>query len=128
MTCSQNKITQVRSERNVFGQLVLLSIEHDLDVQLALAFPLGPIPWSLATADGMHTKTEKSKLLHNLESCSKPITNRPSDAVHIIDGNAMCKVLSPYQIHLMGWQSMFSTGYQKQNGLTLLLIHTNHAQ
>ena len=82
-------MTQVRVERNVFGQLVLLSIEHDLDVQLALAFPLGPVLWSLATADGMPTKTDKSKLLHNLESCSKPITDRTSDDVHIIDGNAM---------------------------------------
>ena len=95
LTSSQNKMTQVRAERNVFGQLVLLSLEHDLDLQLTLSFPLGPVPWSLATADGMPTTTDKSKLLHNLESGIKPVTDRPSDAVHIIDGNAMLQSFKP---------------------------------
>ena len=89
LTNSQNKISQIMAERNVFGQLVLLSLEHDVDLELTLSFPLGPVPWPLATADGMPVKTDKSRLLHNLESSIEPTTDRPSDAVHIIDGNAM---------------------------------------
>ena len=95
LTSSQNKISQIRAERNVFGQLVLLSLEHDVDLELTLSFPLGPVPWPLATADGMPVKTDKSRLLHNLESSIEPTTDRPSDAVHIIDGNAMLQSLKP---------------------------------
>ena len=89
VTSSQNKISQIRAERNVFGQLVLLAIQHDVDLELTLSFPLGPVPWSLATADGMPTKTDKSTLLHNLESGIELVTDRPSDAVHVVDRNAM---------------------------------------
>ena len=93
VTSSQNKISQIRAERNIFGQLVLLSIDHDVDLELTLSFPLGPVPWSLATADGMPTKTDKSILLHNLESGIELVTDRPSDAVHVVDGNAMLQSL-----------------------------------
>ena len=58
LTSSQNKYSQIRAKRNVFGQLVLLSIELNVDLELTLSFPLGPVPWSLATADGMPTKTD----------------------------------------------------------------------
>ena len=34
LTSSQNEISQMRSERNVFGQLVLLSFEHNVDLEL----------------------------------------------------------------------------------------------
>ena len=95
VTNSQNKISQIRAERNVFGQLVLLAIQHDVDLELTLSFPLGPVPWSLATADGMPTKTDKSTLLHNLESGIEQVTDRPSDAVHVVDGNAMLQSLKP---------------------------------
>ena len=40
LTNSQNKISQIKAERNVFGQQVLLSLEHDVDLQLTLSFPL----------------------------------------------------------------------------------------
>ena len=41
LTSSQNKIDQIRVERNVFGQLVLLSTEHNVDLELTLLFPFG---------------------------------------------------------------------------------------
>ena len=95
LTCSQNKISQIRAERNVFAQLVFLSLEHDVDLEITLSFPLGPVPWPLATADGMPAKTDKSTLLHNLESGIEPTLDRSSDAVHIIDGNAMLQSFKP---------------------------------
>ena len=88
-------MTQDKAERNAFCQLVLLPIEHDIDLQLTLSFPLGPVPWSLTTADGIPTKTDKPKLLHNLESGIKLVTDRPSDDVHIIDGNSMLQSFKP---------------------------------
>ena len=89
VTSSKNKVSQIRADRNVFGQLVLLAIQHDVDLELALSFPLGPVPWSFANADGMPTKTDKHTLLHNLESGIELVTDRPSDAVHVVDRNAM---------------------------------------
>ena len=88
---SQNKI---RAERNVFGQLVLLSVQHNIDLELTLSFPLGPAPWTLATVDGMPVKTDKSKLLHYIESSIELTTERPKDdVVYVFDGNATLQSL-----------------------------------
>ena len=80
----------MRAERNVFGQLVLLSLKHNISMEKTLCYPLGPVPWSLATADGKPVKTDKSKLLHCLEGTSN-VANRPSrqNSSYIIDGNAL---------------------------------------
>lgn len=91
---SKNKITQIKAERNIFAQLILLTVEHDIDLEVTLSYPLGPVPWSLATADGMPVKTDKAKLLHYIESSIEPLTTRPKgDIVHIVDGNAILQSL-----------------------------------
>ena len=87
---SQNKMTQIRAERNIFAQLVLLAVQNDIDLEMTLSYPLGPVPWSLATADGMPVKTDKSKLLHFLESHIEPtVTSSKEGMVHVFDGNAL---------------------------------------
>ena len=92
---SQNKMAQIRAERNVFGQLVLLSVQHNIDLELTLSFPLGPVPWALATADGMPVKTDKSKLLHYIESPIEVTPERPKDdVVYVFDGNALLQSLT----------------------------------
>ena len=40
------------AERNVFGQLVVLALQHELNLGSVLSYPLGPVPWGLATSDG----------------------------------------------------------------------------
>ena len=37
-------------------------------MERTLSYPLGPVPWSLATADGMPVTTDKAKFLHYLVS------------------------------------------------------------
>ena len=59
-TSSYNKISQSRVKKNVFGQFVRLAIKDNIDLELTLSFPLGPVPWSLGTADSMTTKTGRS--------------------------------------------------------------------
>lgn len=56
VTSSQNKISQIRAERNILG-LALLSIEHDVELELT-SFLLGSLPLSLATTDVMPTKNQ----------------------------------------------------------------------
>ena len=65
-------------------------------IELTLSFPFGSAPWSLATADSMPTKTDISILLHNLVYGIELVTDRPSDAVHVIDSNAMLQSLNPF--------------------------------
>lgn len=91
VTGKSKKSKQIIAERNVFGQLVLLALEHDISLERALSFPLGPVPWSLATADGAPTKTDKSKLMHflekNVNTAEAPTTLTSTS--YIIDGNAL---------------------------------------
>ena len=58
-----------------------------MDMKEVLSYSLGPVPWSLATAEG--AMTAKSNLLPLLEGAVPPVEQPPSDAVNIIDGMAM---------------------------------------
>ena len=40
---------KLTAQRNVFGQLLLLSQENNLDLQKVMEYPLGPVPWALGT-------------------------------------------------------------------------------
>ena len=85
---TQNRMTQIKAEQNIFWQLVLLSVQNDIDLHVTLSYPLGPVPWLLATADGMPIKTDKAKLLHYLESSVEASLLRPR-CCSIVDGNAV---------------------------------------
>ena len=90
VTGKVNKSKQITAERNVFGQLLMLAIEHNISLERVLNFPLGPVPWALATSDGTPVKTDKAKLMHHLEG-ELHIAQRPkNDSVnYIADGNAI---------------------------------------
>ena len=68
----QNVNSQMRAERSVFSKHDLLSIGHNVDLELTLPFLLGPVPWSLTTPDRISTKTDKSKLQPGLQSHIEP--------------------------------------------------------
>jgi len=42
----------VKAERNLFGKLLMLLQNNDIDLEGVFAYQLGPVPWSLATCDG----------------------------------------------------------------------------
>ena len=82
---------QLTAQRNVFGQLILLSVKHEICMERVNSYPLGPVPWPLATSDGTPMKTDKSQVIHALEtavtvimlSCqTKDISHTSSMAVH----------------------------------------------
>ena len=93
VTSSAKKTKELAAERNVFGQLVLLAMDHELCMEKVMSYPLGPVPWSLATADGAPVKTDKAKLMHKLEE-GHAMTTRPESVVHVIDGNAMLQAIT----------------------------------
>jgi len=73
----------------------MLSEKHNISLDKTLSYPLGPIPWSLATADGHPVKTDKAKLMHSLETdtdrAERPAT---SSVIYILDGNALLQALT----------------------------------
>lgn len=95
VSSTQNKITQIRAECNILGQLALLAVQNDTDLELTFSSPLGPVPCPLATADGMPVKTDKSKPLHCIEAGIEPMTRPPKDdVVHVLDRNAVMQSLT----------------------------------
>ena len=66
--------------------MVVIAQHRQMNMQEVLTYPLGPVPWSLATADGTPTKTAKSALLHILEGKVQPVEDVPASVVWILDG------------------------------------------
>ena len=62
----QNVISQMGAKMNVFSQHDILTIGYNVDLEMTLSFLLRPVPWSLSTHARILTKTDKSKLLHDL--------------------------------------------------------------
>ena len=79
----------MRALRSVFGQHNLLSIGHNVDIELTLPFLLGLVPWLLSTPDRISTKTNKSKLLHGFQSHIEPTLDWSCSAAHNLNGNAI---------------------------------------
>jgi hypothetical protein len=65
---SQNKIIEYRQQSNIAFQLLVRSQCDDLRIDLKElpAYPLTPVPYSIATSDGFLNKTDKSKGYHFL--------------------------------------------------------------
>ena len=57
----------VKADRGWFARMVVIAHHRQMNMQEVLTYPLGPLSWSIATADGAPTKTAKSALLHILE-------------------------------------------------------------
>ena len=77
---------QLTAQWNVFGQLILLSLKHEICMERVNSYPLGPVPWPLATSDGIPMKTDKSRVMHALETVmtcqTKDISHTSSMAVY----------------------------------------------
>ena len=87
----------LQADRNLMARLVVIGRYRNLDLQHLLTYSLGPLPLSMATAQGCLVKTNKATLLHALEQQSeeKPNNDRPAGCVHIIvDGMALIQQIN----------------------------------
>jgi len=90
LTSAKKKTVQVKAEINFLGSLLLLSQRHDVSLERIFQYPLGPIPWAFATADGALVKKTKAQIMHCIESLTEEdLTALPESSVHVIDGNAL---------------------------------------
>ncbi|GFS24133.1 hypothetical protein ElyMa_001656200 [Elysia marginata] len=89
------KRIKVKAQRNMFGQLLMVSQTHDIDLAKVITYALNLFPWSLATSDGSLMKTNKAVLLHELEEAEIALTSRHPEIsdIHVIDGNALLQSL-----------------------------------
>ena len=87
---------------SVFGQHDLLYIGHNIDLELTLLFLLEPVPWLLSTPERISTKTDKSKLLHGLQSHTEPTLDWPFSATHNFDGNAILQTIIAFHVTFEG--------------------------
>ena len=78
----------IKAQRNVFGQLVLLSVQHNISLEKSLSYELSAISWSLATADGSPLKTAKSSIVPHLEKHHQ-VEASPQSPAYIIDASAL---------------------------------------
>ena len=97
-----NKVLRLARSRSVFGQHDLLSIGHNVDIELTLSFLLGPVPLLLSTPDRISIKTDKSKLLHSLQSHIEPTLDWPCSAAHNFDGNAIQQSIIAFPVTFKG--------------------------
>lgn len=86
VTATSKKTKEIIAERNVFGQLVRISAFNNLSLEKVLAYPLGPIPWSLATPDGTPLSTNKASVMHLYER-GHILPTKPINPAYVFDGN-----------------------------------------
>ena len=63
-----------------------------------MTFLLGPVPWSLSAPDRISTKTDKSKLLHVLQSHIEPTLDWSCNVAHNFDGNAILQSIIGFPV------------------------------
>ena len=59
--------TELCADRNLFARMIIIAESRKLQMQDVLNHPLGPLPSSLATSNGLPRKTNKSQLGKEVE-------------------------------------------------------------
>ncbi|KAK5642435.1 hypothetical protein RI129_008602 [Pyrocoelia pectoralis] len=81
-----HKVHEIRVQRDLFGRLLPLAMEDNIDVEKTLSYPITSVPMSLCHADGTLHQTPKSAMVGVLTSNSiNDEVPRRFDAV-IFDG------------------------------------------
>ena len=83
----------IKADRNLFARLLLAAQKRSMDLREVFQYPLGPLPWSLVSADGSLGKTDKSKLLESLTTDIDFVEDVPPTAAIIVDGMAVLQSL-----------------------------------
>ena len=84
-----NKEIVLKSDRKLFGHMLLVASSRQLDMKDVFQHPLGPLPWTLANDDGSLKKTNKSALARKLEGNSSAAETIPQPSACIIDAMSL---------------------------------------
>ena len=84
---------QFSFQSDIFGKISLVQQSRDIDLKEVLRYPLGPVPWSLATSTGQMVKTSKSALMHALEKGMTHVDQVDAPFASVIYGMALVRKL-----------------------------------
>ena len=73
---------------NLFSTMVLTSQSRDFNIKEVLSHPLGPIPWVLATHEGLRRTTSKSTLVNEQIKLSTTAEEILRPSATVIDGHS----------------------------------------
>ena len=93
---SDEKITTVSADRELFGQLLIVANARQVNLKEVMSYELSPIPYALTHHDGSLGKTTKSQLADILEKNVEVvphIQSTPSNTVYIMDGIAVVQMM-----------------------------------
>ena len=76
----------LKADRDLFARLIVTAQTRKTDLREVFTYSLGPVPWSLASADGSLCKSVKSKLLESVVDVVEPAEDIPPTAALIVDG------------------------------------------
>jgi len=93
ITKNKGEETVIRADCNLFAGMIIIAESHPMHMQEVLQHPLGPVPSSLATSNGLPRKTNKAQLGRELEKLVQPTSEIPSPSVYVIDGMALVQKL-----------------------------------
>ena len=64
----------------IFGRIIVIAQSRNLQMKEVFSHPLGPITWTLATADGRSRTTAKSALENKLQKIAAPADRFPDNS------------------------------------------------
>ena len=79
MSKSKQKLLNVNVDRQLFGRLLVISKDRDVDVEELFSYELSSVPLSLFNFDGSMVKCNKSKLLEELEKGQETLETLPDE-------------------------------------------------
>lgn len=83
---SGNKVQEVKMQRDLFGRLLGLSLDYEIDMEYILSYPVTPLPMSMCRLDGSIYQTDKSTIVKCFEKEHK-VSDAPNTFhVVIVDG------------------------------------------
>ena len=96
MSKSKQKLLNVNVVRQLFGRLLVISKDRDVDVEELFSYELSSVPLSLFNFDGSMVKCNKSKLLEELEKGQEMLETLPDEVkptTWIIDFMALIRMV-----------------------------------
>ena len=79
------------SKRHIWKDLIQQN--RKINLQEVFSYPLGPIRWVLAEANGEHKKSRKAKIMHELEKGVTRVEQIDASVVPIFDGMALVRMV-----------------------------------
>lgn len=76
----------LKADRSLFGRIIVMAQSRNLQMADILSYPLGPMPWALATPEGLPRKTNKAILAKALYKDVTPEEEMPLNSASVIDG------------------------------------------